>query len=80
MEPFKDAAIRYHEISFAMSFNESLKEALNMTGHIAILYKENMLAKNEPSIKNYEAGEDAPKDALLRFIFENYLLEVDIYC
>lgn len=33
-----------------------------MTSHIAILYKENMLAPKEEGLKNYETGENAPKD------------------
>jgi len=62
-----------------MSFNLSLREELNMTGHIAILYKPSMLSSNEPSLKNFE-GNHLESYKIMKFIFDNYLLDIDVYC
>ena len=50
-----------------------------MTSHISILYKKNMLAKNEPESMHFH-GNDTVVDNLMKFIYDHYLLEVDIYC
>jgi len=50
-----------------------------MTGHIAILYKPSMLSSNEPSLKNFE-GNHLESYKIMKFIFDNYLLDIDVYC
>jgi hypothetical protein len=79
-EPFRQATRIYSEISFVMSFNESLKEALNMSSHMAVLYKRDMLAANESDIRHLEIPENATSAYVNQFIFDHFLLDVDIYC
>ena len=58
-----------------MSFNPKMKKLAGIKNNIAILHKEEMLALNEPRIVNWDG-----EGEIRKFLYLNYLLEVDIYC